>query len=272
MYPKITIVTPSYNQAAFLEQTILSVLDQNYPNLEYIMMDGGSTDGSIDIIKKYAPHFTYWVSEKDKGQSDAIDRGFKMATGDIMGWLNSDDFFAKDALWTIAKTFQNNPSVKIISGGIKVYEQGISDDILQFKRPTFENLRYNGNTFFQAATFWRSDFYRANNLSINKQLHYLMDYELWLRMSFCMKPSELLYTDEHLANLNYHENQKITIQNLQAIAIESNSVRLPLLAKHRLLFKSFIFLMKKRLTKKGIGQKIPTQGDMAPLLYLLKWK
>ena len=102
-WPKISIVTPSYNQGEFLEETIRAVLLQNYPNLEYFIMDGGSTDNSVEIIKTYKPWLTYWVSEKDKGQADAINKGFERVTGDILAWLNSDDTYEPDILKDMEK-------------------------------------------------------------------------------------------------------------------------------------------------------------------------
>lgn len=114
--PKISVITPSFNQGKYLEETILSVINQNYPNLEYIIIDGGSTDNSLEIIKKYERHLAYWVSEKDAGQSDAINKGFKRSTGEIICWLNSDDILIKNAFREIVKYFDDNSTMDVVNG------------------------------------------------------------------------------------------------------------------------------------------------------------
>src|SRR5262245_11946447 len=121
--PRITVVTPSFNQAAYLEQTILSVLGQNYPNLEYIVIDGGSTDGSVDIIKKFQDGISYWISEKDRGQGHAINKGLIRATGDIVAYLNSDDYYLDGALQRVADYFVINPEVDLIHGRCRVVDE-----------------------------------------------------------------------------------------------------------------------------------------------------
>jgi len=120
--PRISIITPSYNQGQFLEETILSVLNQNYPNLEYIIIDGGSTDNSVEIIKKYEDRLAYWVSEKDRGQTHAINKGFKRATGDIVNWLNSDDLLEQGALKILAKEIEKNPAADFYFGDFSVID------------------------------------------------------------------------------------------------------------------------------------------------------
>ena len=114
--PLVSIVTPSYNQAQFLERTILSVISQDYPCIEYIVMDGGSTDGSVNILEKYSQKITFWVSEKDKGQSDAINKGWRMAKGEYCCYLNSDDMLAPSAISKIVSTFEKNPNAGVVYG------------------------------------------------------------------------------------------------------------------------------------------------------------
>ena len=115
--PKISVITPSYNQAQFLERTIRSVIEQDYSNREYIIIDGGSSDASADIIRRYADRLTYWVSEKDNGQAHAINKGFAKASGNLLCWLNSDDFYEPDTLPFIADYFKSNPEVDVVCGG-----------------------------------------------------------------------------------------------------------------------------------------------------------
>lgn len=124
--PRFSIVTPSFNQAQYLEATIKSVLSQGYPKLEYFVFDGGSTDGSIDILKRYADRLTYWESEPDRGQTDAIAKGFRRATGDLMNWLNSDDLLAPGALYTIARLYQRNPRASLYAAAV----ENFSGDLL----------------------------------------------------------------------------------------------------------------------------------------------
>jgi glycosyltransferase involved in cell wall biosynthesis len=181
--PKITIITPSFNQGQFIEQTIRSVLLQNYPNLEYIIIDGGSTDNTLEIIKKYSDFITYWVSEKDNGQSDAINKGLKYATGDVFNWLNSDDYYLPNTLLTVGQFFHKNPKINVLCGHEKVL---LPDDSLTSTtnppttvKGTLEETIAIAN-ICQPPTFFRlSAFKQLGELS--DKLHFCMDADLWLR-------------------------------------------------------------------------------------------
>lgn len=181
--PKISIVTPSYNQGQFLEETLLSVLDQNYPNLEYFVMDGGSTDNSVEIIQKYAPRLTYWESKPDRGQSHAINKGFKMATGELVAWLNSDDLLLPGAVFEIAKIWSEDTTVGFIHGTSELIdESGESKGKYFGSRFDFlESLTTSRNTVAQPSTF-----ISRNSLLdvgfLDETLHMSMDWELWLRV------------------------------------------------------------------------------------------
>lgn len=189
--PQISIVTPSYNQGRFLEACIRSVLEQNYPHLEYIMIDGGSTDNSLDIIRKYQSNFAYWISETDQGQSDALNKGFQRASGELVAWLNADDFYLPQALKHIAEVYRANPTAPFYFGnGLRVDEQGepkrvfFPKDSLRFNH---EALRYGLNYILQPATFIRREsLHQVGYLST--PLHYGMDTDLWLRLAALGEP------------------------------------------------------------------------------------
>jgi glycosyltransferase involved in cell wall biosynthesis len=181
-WPKISIVTPSFNQGQFIEETIRSVLLQGYPNLEYIIIDGGSTDGSVEIIKKYEPWLAYWVSEKDNGQSEAINKGFKKAHGEIIAWLNSDDLLMPRAIQTAAQYFLNNPQVDLLYGSARILGDGERElGTWRSRDFDFRALLYE-DFICQPASFFRS---RAFTMvgGLRTDLHYAFDYDLWLRIA-----------------------------------------------------------------------------------------
>ena len=182
--PRITILTPSLNQARFLEKAILSVLEQGYPHLEYVVMDGGSTDGSVDIIRRYADRLTYWQSQPDGGQSAAINAGFARSSGEIMGWLNSDDRLAPGALQTVAAFFNAHPDSDWCAGtGTVVDARGrqLGDTI-----PAgldFETLAQWFDHFIcQPSVFWRRSLWDRVG-PLDERLHLAMDLDLWLRFA-----------------------------------------------------------------------------------------
>jgi GT2 family glycosyltransferase len=181
--PVISVVTPSYNQGRYIEETIRSVLLQGYPHLEYIIMDAGSTDGSVEIIQKYAPWLTFWYSGPDQGQSDAINKGWKRTTGNILAWLNSDDVYEMDTLAQVAAFFKEHPQTQMAYGNCRIID---GTSAITGRAPTRDfNLRkLVCNTWFisQPSTFFRREAIdRVGNL--NEQLFLIMDWDLYLRIA-----------------------------------------------------------------------------------------
>src|ERR1035437_616507 len=179
--PKITVVTPSFNQAQFLEQTILSVIGQGYPNLEYIIMDGGSNDGSADIIKSYEHHLTYWQSQKDNGQGAAINEGFARSTGDILCWLNSDDMYMPGTLLRIGKMYKEITEPTIIFGNCLHFNEHNSktrgSDVQEAQKTlNLELCDY----IIQPSSFWNRIVWEKNG-KLNESFHYTFDWEWFIR-------------------------------------------------------------------------------------------
>lgn len=190
-WPRISVITPSFNQARYLEQALRSVLLQGYPNLEYIVIDGGSSDGSREILDRYSTWIDFWVSEADHGQTHALNKGFACATGEWLTWLNSDDLFLPGSLWTIAEAIRKQPSADWVVGTVVVTDANLrpvrrfepvcnSDDWLDFlctKRSTGTSLPQPGNCWSRRA--WET----AGPL--DETLRYVMDYEYWARLARC---------------------------------------------------------------------------------------
>jgi len=201
-FPKITIVTPSFNQAQFLEETIRSVLSANYPNLEYIIMDGGSTDGSADIIRKYEKQLAYWTSEPDQGQADAINKGWRRGTGEILAYINSDDTYQPGALRLIAEAFARDPELGLVYGRCNVIDEHSA--VLRERRvrdAIFAELLRWSPSIPQPTMFVR----RSAIQPLNVDLHYTMDYDLTLRVGMKHK---LQFIPHVLANMRDHPAAK----------------------------------------------------------------
>jgi glycosyltransferase involved in cell wall biosynthesis len=202
--PLVSIVTPSFNQARYLEETIRSVLAQGYPGLEYIVIDGASSDGSVDVIRMYTNKLAWWVSEKDNGQAEAINKGMSRANGEILAWLNSDDYYLPGAISAAVKAFEENPDVVLVYGNLlAVDENGETLNVLRYTQLDLEDLicfRIIG----QPAVFFRRDALDRAGL-LDPAYHFLLDHHLWLRIA---SQGNILYVDETWAAARYHAEAK----------------------------------------------------------------
>lgn len=210
MFPKISIVTPTYNQGDYIEETIQSVLDQNYPNLEYIIMDGGSTDNTVEIIKKYEKHITYWESKPDKGQAHAINKGLSKCTGLIFNWLNSDDYLAPGALHAIAKAFENSDA-DAVAGQTIYFDENEEQEPEQLSNLTPEGLIFwkEGTVFVQPGLWLlREKINQADGLDEN--LHFSFDTDMIIRY-LSLFPT-VKYIKNRLVYFRLHDKSKTVSQ------------------------------------------------------------
>ena len=243
--PKISIITPSFNQGSFIEKTINSVLDQNYPNLEYIIIDGGSTDNTVEIIKNYENHLSYWVSEPDRGQSHAINKGLALASGELFTWLNSDDWFTPGALQKFANTFLEHPNLGMVVGAGQIVDQ--SGNVLYYKEPTnmitLQTLYdwMNGGDFVQPSSmFSKAAWKHCGPLDENE--HIAMDLDLWLKIA--KNDFQFISVKDLLSEALSHPNAKTTaFENLSRVE------GLLVIAKHggTEALKSGMLAMSKRI-------------------------
>jgi glycosyltransferase involved in cell wall biosynthesis len=208
--PRVSIITPSFNQARYLEETICSVLDQDYPNLEYMVVDGGSTDGSVEIIHRYADRLTWWVSEKDRGQTDALNKGFEHATGVIFAWLNSDDTYLPGAIREAVSFLQAHPEAGMVYGDTNlVDETGRCIGRFPARQTDYRGLLRGSVHIPQQAAFFRGELWRAVG-PLDPAFFFAMDYDLWVRLA---KISQVCYYPHLWANFRIHAKGKSSIND-----------------------------------------------------------
>jgi glycosyltransferase involved in cell wall biosynthesis len=204
--PLVSIITPSYNQGEFIEDTIRSVINQTYTNIEYIIMDAKSTDSTIKILEKYKDKSNIKiVIEKDKGQSDAINKGFKLASGEIIGWINSDDVLKLDCVENIVNAFNNNKAAAIVYGDIEhIDEQGNFIKRVIPRELTYDSLLNVHPDVVQPGSFYKGDYVREVGY-LDENIHFAMDYDLWLRL---LKKGKAIRLNAVLAEFRLQSNSK----------------------------------------------------------------
>ncbi|MGZ9735420.1 glycosyltransferase family 2 protein [Flavobacterium sp. GNP002] len=222
VYPKISIVTPNFNGGKYLEHTIQSVLAQNYPNLEYIVIDGGSTDNSVAIIKKYESQLAYWVSEPDKGLYDAIQKGFDYSTGEIMAWINSDDLYHPKAFFTVAEIFTNIKNVNWLMGIPSTFDElGRTVSVSPLKR--WNKLDYylgNFEWIQQESVFWRRSLWTKSGSKVDSSMKYAADLELWLRF---FRSEKLYVTQALLGGFRQRSEGQLSMNFLDEYMVEART-------------------------------------------------
>ncbi len=208
LYPKITIITPTLNQGQYIEETIQSIVTQNYPNLEYIIIDGCSSDNTLEIIKKYENYITFWISEKDNGQSQAINKGIKKSTGEIINWINSDDILITNSLFLIAEQFAKEAETQCVIGNYLIIDDTNTSQRFTQKVINQSLEKTSEYTIIkQPSTFYRKSAIEKMGL-LNEQLHYTMDFEWWLKYLALFDIYNVTEIENNIAGFRVHNNSK----------------------------------------------------------------
>lgn len=208
--PKVTIVTPSYNQGRYIEATIQSVLAQDYPNIEYLIIDGGSKDESVEIIRRYEDRLAGWVSEKDKGHADALNKGFARASGEILAWLNSDDTYYPGAVREAAEYLQAHPNVGMVYAGANLTDHtGKVVGKFAARQTSYRQMLRGSVHIPQATTFFRADVWRQVG-PLDLSLFFSFDYDLWVKIA---KVSEIVYLPRLWADFRMHDLGKSVVND-----------------------------------------------------------
>jgi glycosyltransferase involved in cell wall biosynthesis len=263
-FPSISIITPNFNQAKFLEETIRSVLLQGYPRIEYIIIDGGSTDGSLEIIKKYEKWLTYWASESDTGQSNALNKGFRKATGAITAWLNSDDLYEIESLKKVGNLFAARNDVDIIYGdGMVIDEDGA---FLEIGKSRFINDHDDLGNFFPNRVFQPSLFFRKKMLDdigfLDENLHYAMDVDFWIR---AFPGHKAFYTENILSRFRLHQYGKTT-----AFSIKFLHEELLLISRYRGSHDLFVRYLEVYTAKSSLINHVSCESAFEMILHELR--
>lgn len=221
----ISIVTPSFNQGDFIRECIESVLTQDYPYIEYIIIDGGSTDNSIDIIREYEGQITYWNSKPDGGQFEAIQTGFSKSKGEVMSWINADDKYHPGSFKAVAEIFEKKSEIEWITGRPTAYnEKGeitqIFDSLPRWSRENYLSGAYYKCCIQQESTFWKRSLWEKSGSHMNTNLHYAGDFDLWIRF---FRYAQLYTVDELLGGFRYHDKQK-TASGLKSYFAEADNI------------------------------------------------
>jgi glycosyltransferase involved in cell wall biosynthesis len=223
VYPKISIITPCYNSGKYLEETIISVLQQGYPNLEYIIIDGGSTDNSIDIINKYQNQLAYWISEKDNGIYDAVQKGFLKSTGEIMAWINADDLYHNRSFFIIAEIFSSFSCINWLVGASTHWDEyGRCINVSQSRKFTrYDFLIGDFKWLQQESCFWRRSLWEKAGSYVDAALRYAGDLDLWVRF---FRSEQLYVTNALIGGFRIRSSNQLSLDHMPAYLEEARKI------------------------------------------------